>query len=277
MPLETKIFEAFQRQIGLSISFHDYSKKLSAFIDGRYIQHQSDFCKKVKKNHNRFCFDFDVRCVQTFLPLHTDGFFKICHAGIAECVLPLREGHTLLGVMFIGPFKPDSSIRQTKPLLLSPKTITHMELPLDTLRLTEKNAADFFTIAGAVRTAVESAIAGYTSTDAALSSEDRIRDFIRRSFTSDIHLADVARHSFLSVSRTGHLIKELFKETFPKVLNRFRVDHAKTLLTRTDFTVTEVALRCGYSDAAYFHKIFKSGTGITPAAYRDAYRQQTDI
>jgi AraC-like DNA-binding protein len=47
-----------------------------------------------------------------------------------------------------------------------------------------------------------------------------------------------------------------------------RIDRAKLLLARPDFTISSVAIRTGFSDLSEFNKQFKRITGITPSAYR---------
>jgi YesN/AraC family two-component response regulator len=48
-----------------------------------------------------------------------------------------------------------------------------------------------------------------------------------------------------------------------------RITLAKELLSTTDLSVEEVALKCGYSDVTYFIKVFKKAEGITPIEYKD--------
>ena len=44
-------------------------------------------------------------------------------------------------------------------------------------------------------------------------------------------------------------------------------------LAATGFSVTEIALQCGFSSPSYFSKQFKRLVGQTPAAYRAGQRQ----
>ena len=42
-------------------------------------------------------------------------------------------------------------------------------------------------------------------------------------------------------------------------------------MIKQEFTsVNDIALRCGYSDAQYFSKIFKARMGVTPTQYINA-------
>lgn len=47
-----------------------------------------------------------------------------------------------------------------------------------------------------------------------------------------------------------------------------RLHHAARQLVSTDDSVTDIALRCGFSDSNYFKDAFKKKYGVTPRAYR---------
>lgn len=51
-------------------------------------------------------------------------------------------------------------------------------------------------------------------------------------------------------------------------LRRIRLEHAKWLLIETDWTVDEIARRCGYSTGANLGAAFKSVHGCSPTAHR---------
>lgn len=48
----------------------------------------------------------------------------------------------------------------------------------------------------------------------------------------------------------------------------YRLNIAKQLLLESDFSITEIAYRCGFSDASYFSKVFRSSVGVSPLEYR---------
>jgi iron complex transport system substrate-binding protein len=55
-------------------------------------------------------------------------------------------------------------------------------------------------------------------------------------------------------------------------LTRFRIEQAKTLLRVSALTVTEIALRVGYSDSGYFSRVFHQETGRSPVNFRREIR-----
>lgn len=56
------------------------------------------------------------------------------------------------------------------------------------------------------------------------------------------------------------------------LVNSFRADHAKTLLSTTKIKILDIALDCGYANERSFYRAFFSVTGMTPGQYRRSKR-----
>lgn len=55
-------------------------------------------------------------------------------------------------------------------------------------------------------------------------------------------------------------------------VQRLRIEDAKRRLERTASSVDEISWRVGYEDAAFFRRLFKRTTGMTPGAYRRRFQ-----
>ncbi|MBO4688152.1 MAG: helix-turn-helix transcriptional regulator [Clostridiales bacterium] len=55
-------------------------------------------------------------------------------------------------------------------------------------------------------------------------------------------------------------------------LENLRVNWAKKTLQFSDETISEISMRCGYTDTNYFTKVFKKHTGMTPSEFRKNVR-----
>lgn len=74
----------------------------------------------------------------------------------------------------------------------------------------------------------------------------------------------------LHISRRhlGRLMQRHYGMTYAEKINSMRVEMAKRLLSTTDLTVGEIALRVGFSTPQYFIKVFRGCEKMTPGEYR---------
>jgi transcriptional regulator GlxA family with amidase domain len=81
------------------------------------------------------------------------------------------------------------------------------------------------------------------------------------------------------VRRSG-LAERTFKRRFTEAtgfapleyVQRLRIEDAKRRLERTDAAADEISWKVGYEDAAFFRRLFKRTTGMTPGAYRRRFQ-----
>lgn len=55
-------------------------------------------------------------------------------------------------------------------------------------------------------------------------------------------------------------------------VQRLRIEEAKHRLERTDVPVDEISWQVGYEEPAFFRRLFKRVTGMTPGGYRRRFR-----
>ena len=122
-------------------------------------------------------------------------------------------------------------------------------------------------IAAAVNFETEDALLGPSQ----LGRFHDIRSFIDANLTEPcLSLSTVVDHFGLS----PRYVQKLFAaggSTFSQTLNQRRLEKIAARLRRPDLrteSVTEMALRCGFSDVSFFHRSFKKRFGCTPRQYR---------
>jgi AraC-like DNA-binding protein len=73
-----------------------------------------------------------------------------------------------------------------------------------------------------------------------------------------------------------HYLSRLFKQTtgftFSDYLNLLRVKEAQRLLRESDDSITDIAMRAGFSNFSHFGKVFKRTVQMSPRTYRQQYR-----
>lgn len=78
----------------------------------------------------------------------------------------------------------------------------------------------------------------------------------------------IAQAINISPQHLDRIFREELNLSVNKYLNRFRVQRAKELLLQTFDSITTIALRVGYNDAAYFNRVFRELANQSPGAYR---------
>lgn len=60
----------------------------------------------------------------------------------------------------------------------------------------------------------------------------------------------------------------------PDAILKSKIDEANYLLTDTNLSIGEIAVKLGYTDAHNFARTYKKSTGLSPSAYREAYAKR---
>lgn len=93
-------------------------------------------------------------------------------------------------------------------------------------------------------------------------------DYIEMNFAEEISIAALAETVH---AHPSHLMREFKKElnmSIGSFIRHRRIAEAEQFLAHSSLPVTEIALLVGYSDLAYFCRVFKRLKGITPNQYR---------
>ncbi len=95
----------------------------------------------------------------------------------------------------------------------------------------------------------------------------RVRDILTKSEQHYLSIENVAERLHMS-DRT--LKRQLAAEgtSFSTLVDEVRYRHATSLLSRTDYTLEQIADKLGYSDVANFSRAFKRWSGRSPSNWR---------
>lgn len=101
--------------------------------------------------------------------------------------------------------------------------------------------------------------------------QDRIQTmlaFIQDNYSERISLAEIADSASVSPRECTRCFKNTIHQTPFEYLMDYRMQCAETLLKDTGDSVLDIALQCGFSNSAYFGKVFRETHGVTPLEYR---------
>ncbi|MEZ5275638.1 MAG: AraC family transcriptional regulator [Opitutaceae bacterium] len=98
---------------------------------------------------------------------------------------------------------------------------------------------------------------------------DGVIQYIEENFDKPLQLEDLAELCGLSTRRMTTLFKERTGRTVVGYLTEKRIQFAMARLRQTG-RILYAAYEAGFTDLAYFYRVFKKATGITPRQFLDA-------
>lgn len=95
-----------------------------------------------------------------------------------------------------------------------------------------------------------------------------IYDYVCNNFCEPITASSIAAKFYINNCYLSQLFKREIGKTFTEFLTEKRIQYACTLLRSTDKPVSEIADQSGFSDYAYFARVFRKMKNCTPTEYR---------
>ena len=105
-------------------------------------------------------------------------------------------------------------------------------------------------------------------------SIQRIVEYIDHHYYEDINRSILADMVYLSADHLARIFKKETGETLVKYITDKRINAAKSLLSQTNISISQVSSQVGYDNYSYFTKIFKQRTGLSPGDYRKTYQNK---
>ena len=92
--------------------------------------------------------------------------------------------------------------------------------------------------------------------------------YVQEHFNQNISMVTAAHIACLTPQSFCRMFKKRTNKHFVEYLNEVRISKACSLLLDTDWSVSEIAYKCGYKTVSNFNKTFKEITGSNPKVYR---------
>jgi AraC-like DNA-binding protein len=81
-------------------------------------------------------------------------------------------------------------------------------------------------------------------------------------------VADMCDASGLTRQQLERTVQQSFNLAPTQLLLRVRIEEAMHMLSHGDYTLADIAARCGFYDQSNFTRQFRASTGVTPGTYR---------
>jgi AraC-like DNA-binding protein len=96
--------------------------------------------------------------------------------------------------------------------------------------------------------------------------------FIKQNFQRDLTNESLSEVMHFHPNYLARCMKEVYGVTPLEFLQRYRIDQAKMLLLKTEWSMPRIAEHVGFHFTPYFSRTFKKRVGISPLAYRKQYQ-----
>ena len=101
---------------------------------------------------------------------------------------------------------------------------------------------------------------------------EKVISFIEKNFAEDFSIVSLSEEFGISVYYLCHLFKKFTGTSIIDYRNELRFTKAKQLLINSEDSVSDIAIKTGFSDGAYFSRLFIKHEKILPSQYRKLHK-----
>jgi two-component system response regulator YesN len=94
-----------------------------------------------------------------------------------------------------------------------------------------------------------------------------VKKAVAENYQTNISFSQLADDLHLTRNYLSSIFKSVTGDSFSNYLTFYRIERAKDLMKTHRYMIYEVSEMVGYSDPAYFSRVFKNVTGISPTDY----------
>ena len=264
------------------------------------------------KHKNNLFFSYHPDSIDKSIELHNSPNWHesiellYCTEGYGEAVInsehvPMKKGTiTIINSNRIHYIAPHSDIIRFGVLIIDPEFLKTFGIDVKKLdfeaSITDATAINFYEaivnnceenrffrnqISNGLTLSLMAHIADCYSKEKTVSSDEnkviRAIDYIKNNFKDNISVDDVAENAGFSRYYLSRKFKELTGFSINEYIRMFRCHEAHAMLETHKYTVTEVAAECGFSDASYFAKVYKTFFPTSPSEAKRKQRQTAEI
>ena len=230
-------------------------------------------------NHNRYCQRIQSSKEGTCACLRSDRILlercrdtctaqmHVCHAGLIDIAVPILYGEEILAYIILGQMKQEVHFGDAKRFLRDQTVdLREMEECYETLPIYDREKIESVS-------AIAVMLAKYILLENMLKPKfNRYAEiaaaFIRQNLSAPLSVRLISQGTNISKSVLYQVFHESFGCTVSEYIHRVRVEYSIELLREKTLSIEEVAQRAGFSNSAYYCKVFKRQKGIPPAHFR---------
>lgn len=266
------VIKDFHIATGISVSVLDANGEMIA----QHLSKTHSICKLVQasKEGKQRCLASDNALVEEAREKRT-SVTRICHAGLADTVVPIYNSARLLGFIMFGQVGDGLTKFPFEDLRTKLGGLGIDEAELEKA-YNECEFVEEKKIVSATNLAV--ILTKYILLEHMIVSTsgdefDGIIKYINENIADKMTVQSVCRRFLISKNTLYDLFRENLNCSVKDYLSQRRIEYSAELLKNTDLSVSEINEKCGIDNYTYFCRIFKERMGDTPLQYRKKWRQ----
>lgn len=95
-----------------------------------------------------------------------------------------------------------------------------------------------------------------------------ITDYMKKNYNKELSLETLARTFGYSPTYLSRMFRKYAKTNYKAYLDGIRLEHGMEQLERTDLSIGEIAVRCGFPNSKSFSRAFREKYGVLPSRFR---------
>lgn len=263
----TFILKELHKISGFRISVHDTEYREIA----AYPEAWSPFCAYIRQNKrcDQICREADKYAFDTVNQTGNVYIYR-CRFGLWEAVSPLYHFGVLAGYLMMGQVIDHTEDNRN---LVSTRTAPFFE---NTELLKEKIEQ----ISAVAMDMIESYVNIMTVCSEYITYSNKLRmperdlaeltmKYIHRNFSQRLTIKEMCLYFHCSKSTLINSFEQRYHISVNKYITKIRLEQAKSLLAKSNATICDISMQCGFSDQGYFSKVFQKDMHITPTQYRE--------
>ena len=91
---------------------------------------------------------------------------------------------------------------------------------------------------------------------------------MKKNYNKELSLETLARTFGYSPTYLSRMFRKYAKTNYKAYLDGIRLEHGMEQLERTDLSIGEIAVRCGFPNSKSFSRAFREKYGVLPSRFR---------
>lgn len=238
------VYINFHDVIGLSLIDQEISRVLNP-----YAYHHNSYCNHIKSTPDGFhqCIKQKNKALHHAFKIQ-EPFWGHCYADFHELVIPIIIKNHYIGALFIG-----NNILSIANYPMFYRDLKIITLMFETL---------FYDYEKYLITRTEDT--SYRAKNYIVTT----MSFIKDNFNQDLSLSLLAKNAFCNPTYLSSQFKKITNITLNQYITNIRIQESLYYLESTHLSITNIALKVGFSDGSYYSKKFKEQMHVTPMQYR---------